>query len=214
MSSDVAISVKGLGKCFQVYAHPRDRLKQFVMPRIQHKLGRPVKQYFREFWALKDISLELKRGEAVGIIGRNGCGKSTLLQVICGTLQPTRGDVQVKGRIAALLELGSGFNPEFSGRENVFMNSAVLGLSRQETEERFDSIAAFADIGNVDPDILVIDEALAVGDELFQRKCFSRIEEIRANGATILFVSHSGAQIVQISDRVFGQKSGYSSADY
>lgn len=226
MSSETAISVSGLGKCFHVYANPRDRLKQFVMPRIQRRLGRSTKQYFKEFWALRDVSLDLKRGEAVGIIGRNGCGKSTLLQIICGTLQPTHGDVQVKGRIAALLELGSGFNPEFSGRENVFMNSAVLGLSRQETEERFDSIASFADIGdfieqpvktyssgmmvrlafavaiNVDPDILVIDEALAVGDELFQRKCFSRIEEIRANGATILFVSHSGAQIVQISDRV------------
>jgi len=183
------------------------------------------KQYFREFWALRDVSFEIKKGETVGIIGRNGSGKSTILQIICGTLNSTSGSVKTKGRIAALLELGSGFNPEFTGRENVYMNAAVLGLNNIEIDARFDEIADFADIGefieqpvktyssgmqvrlafavaiNVDPEILIVDEALSVGDELFQRKCFSRIEKIRASGATILFVSHSGSTIVDLCDR-------------
>ena len=161
----------------------------------------------------------------VGIVGRNGSGKSTLLQIICGTLTPTSGSIETNGRIAALLELGSGFNPEFSGRENAYMNAALLGLSMKEVYKRFDNIAAFADIGefieqpvktyssgmvmrlafavaiNADPEILVVDEALSVGDERFQRKCFSRIEAIRASGATILFVSHSGGVIVELCDR-------------
>ncbi|MDF0606828.1 ABC transporter ATP-binding protein [Neisseriaceae bacterium TC5R-5] len=225
MSSEIAISVENLSKCYQIYEQPRDRLKQFVMPRLQRMARQTPKQYFREFWALKDVSFQVKKGETVGIIGRNGSGKSTLLQMICGTLNPTSGSITTNGRIAALLELGSGFNPEFTGRENVYMNGAVLGLSHEEIDQRFDKIAAFAEIGdfieqpvktyssgmmvrlafavaiNVDPDILIVDEALSVGDELFQRKCFSRIEAIRANGATILFVSHSGAQIVELCDR-------------
>ena len=131
-SNDIAISVSNLSKCYQIYDSPRDRLKQFVAPRLQIIAGRPPKQYFREFWALKDVSFEIKKGETVGIIGRNGSGKSTLLQMICGTLNPTSGSIQTNGRIAALLELGSGFNPEFTGRENVYMNAAVLGLSREE----------------------------------------------------------------------------------
>jgi lipopolysaccharide transport system ATP-binding protein len=224
-SNDIAIRVENLSKRYEIYANPRDRLKQFVMPRLQRLAGREPKQYFREFWALKDVSFEIKKGETVGIIGRNGSGKSTLLQMICGTLNPTSGSIQTNGRIAALLELGSGFNPEFTGRENVYLNASVLGLSNAEIDARFDAIAAFAEIGdfieqpvktyssgmmvrlafavaiNVDPEILIVDEALSVGDELFQRKCFSRIEAIRACGATILFVSHSGGQIVELCDR-------------
>jgi len=223
--TDIAIKVNNLRKCYQIYDTPRDRLKQFVIPRLQKLSRQSPKQYFREFWALKDVSFEIKKGETVGIIGRNGSGKSTLLQMICGTLTPTSGSVQTNGRIAALLELGSGFNPEFSGRENVYMNASVLGLSNEEIDKRFDDIVVFADIGdfieqpvktyssgmmvrlafavaiNVDPEILIVDEALSVGDELFQRKCFSRIEAIRANGATILFVSHSGGTIIELCDR-------------
>lgn len=224
-SSDIAIRVSQLSKRYEIYATPRNRLKQFILPPLQSLFGAPTGQYFQEFWALKDVSFEVKKGETVGIIGRNGSGKSTLLQMICGTLHPTSGSIQTQGRVAALLELGAGFNPEFTGRENVYMNAAVLGLSNEEIDARFDAIAAFADIGqfieqptktyssgmmvrlafavaiNVDPEILIVDEALSVGDELFQRKCFSRIEAIRANGATILFVSHSGSTIVELCDR-------------
>lgn len=217
MSSDGAIVVENLGKCYHIYDKPRDRLIQM--------LSTGHRQYYREFWALRNVSFTIRKGETVGIVGKNGSGKSTLLQLICGTLTPTAGDVRINGRIAALLELGSGFNPEFTGRENVFLNAAVLGLSKRQTMDRFDAIAAFADIGdfidqpvktyssgmqvrlafsvaiNVDPEILVVDEALSVGDELFQRKCYSRIESIRAQGATILFVSHSGSTVVDLCDR-------------
>ncbi len=213
---DVAISVRDLSKCFQIYDKPRDRLLQMFV--------RGHKKFYREFWALKNVSFDIRRGETVGIVGRNGSGKSTLLQVICGTLNPTSGSVTTHGRIAALLELGSGFNPEFTGRENVYLNASVLGLSDAEIDARYDEIVAFAGIGdfisqpvktyssgmlvrlafavaiNVDPEILVVDEALSVGDELFQRKCFARIEAIRAKGATILFVSHSGSTIVDLCD--------------
>ena len=212
------ISVRNIGKMYRLFDQPKDRLKEQLLWRFG-------KRYSREFWALKDISFEVKKGETVGLIGRNGSGKSTLLQVICGTLTPTHGTIETRGRIAALLELGSGFNPEFTGRENVYMNAAVLGLSKKEIDARFDDIATFADIGdfieqpvktyssgmvvrlafsvaiNVDPEILVVDEALSVGDELFQRKCFSRIEAIKSSGATILFVSHSGATIIELCDR-------------
>ncbi|WLD65985.1 MULTISPECIES: ABC transporter ATP-binding protein [Pseudomonas] len=217
MCSDFAIRVSAVSKCFHVYDTPRDRFFQMFNGRR--------KQYFREFWALREISFAVRKGETVGIVGRNGSGKSTLLQIICGTLAPSSGDVYTSGRVAALLELGSGFNPDFSGRENVYMNAAVLGLSREETDSRFSDIEAFAEIGSfidqpvknyssgmmvrlafavaihVDPQILIIDEALSVGDELFQRKCFARIEAIKANGATILFVSHSGSAIVELCDR-------------
>ena len=232
MSSEISIKVENLSKCYQIYAQPRDRLKQFVLPRLQSIAGKSPKQYFREFLALKNVSFEIKKGETVGIIGRNGSGKSTLLQMICGTLNPTGGSIQTNGRIAALLELGSGFNPEFTGRENVFLNAAVLGLSLGETKSRYDEIVAFADIGdfldqpvktyssgmavrlafavaiNVDPQILVVDEALSVGDELFQRKCFSRIEAIKKNGATILFVSHAGSTIVELCDHAILMDAG------
>lgn len=226
MSSDKnIIRVDGLGKCYEIYNRPQDRLKQSILPRIRALAGRAPKYYYREFWALKNVSFEVGRGQTVGIIGRNGSGKSTLLQIICGTLTPSTGLVETHGRVAALLELGAGFNPEFTGRENVYMNAAVLGLTKEEIDARFDDISAFADIGdfieqpvkhyssgmyarlafavaiNVDPDILVVDEALAVGDEPFQRKCFARINKIKDDGATILFVSHSGGTIINLCDR-------------
>ena len=224
-SSEIAIQVQHLSKIYSIYKRPQDRLKQSVIPRLQQLVGRRPSRYYREFWALRNISFEVHKGETVGVIGRNGSGKSTLLQLICGTLTPTSGTVNTQGRIAALLELGSGFNPEFSGRENVYLNGTILGLSREELDARFDDIASFADIGDfieqpvkiyssgmvvrlafavqamVDPDILIVDEALAVGDEKFQRKCFARIEELKSKGTSILFVSHSGAQIIELCEK-------------
>lgn len=220
-SSDTTIRVQSLSKCYQIYDAPRDRLKQFVVPRVQRLLGRPPKQYFREFWALKDVSFEVKKGETVGIIGRNGSGKSTLLQLICGTLAPTNGSVETKGRIAALLELGSGFNPEFTGRENVYMNASILGLSEAEIDAKYDEILAFADIGefidrpvkqyssgmyvrlafaviaHVNADILVIDEALSVGDAFFVQKCMRFLRQFMETG-TVLFVSHDTGAILNL----------------
>lgn len=232
MEDPPAIRVRDLSKHYLIYERPEDRLKQMLVPRLQRALGREPRRYYRDFAALQGVSFEVQRGETVGIIGRNGSGKSTLLQMICGTLRPTGGSVEVNGRIAALLELGAGFNPEFTGRENVFLNAAILGLSRAEVEDRFDAIAAFADIGqfierpvktyssgmfvrlafataiNVDPDILVVDEALAVGDEAFQRKCFARIEQIQEKGATVLFVSHGVQSIVQLCSRAMLMEGG------
>ena len=224
-SNEIAISVSNLSKCFQIYESPRDRLKQFFAPRL-HKLGgKAPKQYFREFWALKDVSFEIKKGETVGIIGRNGSGKSTLLQMICGTLNPTSGSIQVNGRVAALLELGSGFSPEFTGRENVYMNAFILGLNNQEINARFNDIVTFADIGDfidqpvktyssgmmvrlafaviahVEADILVIDEALAVGDVFFQQKCMRYLRNLQSNGGTVIFVSHDISAVVSLCNR-------------
>lgn len=221
MSSDnFAVRVQQLGKCYEIYANPRDRLKQFLLPRAQGLLGRPAARYFREFWALQDVSFDVRPGETVGIIGRNGSGKSTLLQMICGTLSPTRGSVQTRGRVAALLELGSGFNPDFTGRENVYLNATVLGLSQQEIEARLADIIDFADIGSfidqpvktyssgmvvrlafavqsqIEPDILIVDEALSVGDAKFQAKCFDRLKKLKERGTSILLVTHSSEQIV------------------
>lgn len=231
-SNEIAIKVQNLSKCYQIYDNPRDRLKQFVAPRLQRLTWQHPKQYFREFWALKDVSFEVKKGETVGIIGRNGAGKSTLLQMICGTLTPTNGSVETNGRIAALLELGSGFNPEFTGRENVYMNAAVLGLSKEEIDNRFDDIAAFADIRQfmeqpvktyssgmvarlafsvavqVDPDVLVVDEALSVGDMAFQEKSFTRMKRIRDAGTAILFVSHSTSAVRNFCDRAMWLDTG------
>lgn len=218
MSSEIAIKVVNLSKCYQIYSQPHDRLKQSIYPRLQKLIGKQPQQYFREFWALDNVSFEIKKGETVGIIGRNGSGKSTLLQMICGTLNPTSGSIETHGRIAALLELGSGFNPEFTGRENVYMNAAVLGLSKEEIDIRFDAIIAFADIGDfieqpvktyssgmmvrlafaviahVDADILVIDEALAVGDAFFTQKCMRFLRAFMKIG-TVLFVSHDTASV-------------------
>jgi len=231
MSSEIAIKVEGLSKCYQIYDQPRDRLKQFILPRLQRSLGLSPKQYYREFWALKDVTFEVKKGETVGIIGRNGGGKSTLLQMICGTLSPTSGSIQTNGRIAALLELGSGFNPEFTGRENVYMNGAVLGLSKHEIDARFDDIAAFADIGDfieqpvktyssgmmvrlafaviahVDADILVVDEALAVGDAFFTQKCMRFLRNFMQTG-TVLFVSHDTGSIRSLCNRAIWLEKG------
>ncbi len=224
-AQDLAISVRGISKLYQIYDSPGHRLRQFIMPRIRRIFGLPVRSYFREFHALHDVSLEVARGEVVGIVGKNGSGKSTLLQIVCGTLSPTDGQIETYGRVSALLELGSGFNPEFTGRDNVYMNAALLGIPAEQLGPKLDDILEFAGIGdfidqpiktyssgmvlrlafavaiNVDPDILVVDEALAVGDEAFQRKCFSRIEELKRGGRTILFVSHSAGSVIEFCDR-------------
>lgn len=227
MSAQVepVIDVRGISKCYRIYPRSSDRLRQFLLPQLRRALALPQQNYFREFWALRDIALQVRQGETVGIVGRNGSGKSTLLQLICGTLSPERGEIVTRGRISALLELGSGFNPEFSGAENVRLYGAVLGLSSAELESKYKDILAFAGIGDfidqplrtyssgmsmrlafavavsVDPQILIVDEALAVGDELFQRKCYARIRHMRDNGASILFVSHSGGQVIELCDR-------------
>ncbi len=216
MSSEIAIKVENLSKCYHIYDKPRDRLAQMFF------WGR--KKFYREFWALKDVSFEIKKGETVGIIGRNGSGKSTLLQLICGTLAQTSGTISTQGRVAALLELGSGFNPEFTGRENVYMNASILGLSPEEIDSRFADIATFADIGeyidqpvktyssgmyvrlafaviaHVDADILVIDEALAVGDAVFTQKCMRYIRDFRKRG-TLLFVSHDMNSVLNLCEK-------------
>ncbi|PLC52483.1 ABC transporter ATP-binding protein [Pollutimonas nitritireducens] len=230
-SNDIAVRAQNIGKCYQIYDAPRDRLKQFVMPRLQRMVGGESKPYFREFRALDDVSFEIKKGETVGIIGRNGSGKSTLLQIICGTLTPTTGVVETRGRIAALLELGSGFNQEFTGRENVYMYAAVLGLGKKEIGERFDAIVDFADIGefidqpvktyssgmivrlafaviaHVDADILIIDEALAVGDAFFVQKCMRFLRNFMKTG-TILFVSHDTSAIKSLCNRAVWLEKG------
>lgn len=222
---NIAISVRSLRKVYQIYERPVDRLKQLVF-------GRTGARHYREFVALEDVSFELRRGEVLGLVGRNGAGKSTLLQAICGTLTPTAGSVTVNGRIAALLELGAGFNPEFSGRENIYLNAAVLGLSRAQIDERYDAIVAFADIPgfidqpvktyssgmyvrlafaiatSVDPDILIVDEALSVGDGAFSRKSFDRIMQLKEGGATILFCSHSTYQVEALCSRALWMERG------
>jgi len=233
MSSDqIAIRVKGLSKCYQIYDRPEDRLKQSIVPRLQRIFSLQTTQYFREFWALKEISFEVNKGETIGVIGRNGCGKSTLLQIICGTLTPTSGTVETYGRVAALLELGSGFNLEFTGRENVYMNAAVLGLSTRDIDARFDDISAFADIGqfieqpvktyssgmmlrlafaviaHVDADILVIDEALAVGDAFFTQKCMRFLRNFMKTG-TVLFVSHDTGAVINLCNRAILLSEGH-----
>lgn len=228
-----AIRVHNLSKCYEIYPQPHDRLKQSIYPRLQRFIGKPPKRYFSEFWALRDVSFEVKKGETIGIIGRNGSGKSTLLQMICGTLTPTSGSIHTCGRIGALLELGSGFNAEFTGRENVYMNAAVLGLSREETEACFDDIIAFADIGDfieqpvkmyssgmmvrlafavqaqISPAILIVDEALAVGDAKFQAKCFERLRKLKDTGTSILLVTHSSEQIVTHCTRALLLENGH-----
>lgn len=233
MSSDIVIHVENVSKCYYIFDQPSDRLKQFIYPKFQRILGQLPTNYYKEFWALKDISLEIRKGETIGIVGRNGSGKSTLLQIICGTLYPTSGTIQTQGRIAALLELGSGFNPEFTGRENTYLNGAVLGLSKEEIDLRFDDIAAFADIGDfieqpvktyssgmmvrlafaviahVNADILIIDEALAVGDSFFSQKCMRFLRNFMDLGTT-LFVSHDSAAVKNLCTRAIWLSRGTS----
>lgn len=230
MSSEAVIRVSELAKVYPMYARPHHRLLELL-------LGMRDGRWRREYQALRGLSFQVQRGESVGILGRNGAGKSTLLQILCGILQPSSGSASVSGRVAGLLELGAGFNPEFTGRENVFLNGTVLGLSRAEVVERFDAIVGFAEIGrfidepvrtyssgmfvrlafavaiHVDPEVLIVDEALSVGDEAFQRKCFARIEALRQRGTTLLFVSHSAGTVIDLCDRALWLDEGELMAD-
>jgi len=225
----VALRVEKVSKQYRIYERPGDRLKE--------SLSRGLLRRHKEFWALRDVEFEIEAGTTVGIIGPNGCGKSTLLQIISGTLAPTHGDVWHEGRIAALLELGAGFDPEFTGVENVYMNAGLLGLSRRETDALFPAIERFAEIGpflyqpvktyssgmyvrlafaiaaSVEPDILIIDEALAVGDAVFQHRCLRRINELHERGATVLFVSHDAAAVRALCSRAIMLRAGCLIAD-
>lgn len=221
---ELSIRVKNLGKCYYLYNKPQDRLKQIILG------GK--KSYLHEFWALHDINFEVNKGESLGIIGRNGSGKSTLLQILCKTLSPTTGKIEVNGRIAALLELGAGFNPEFTGKENVYLNGAILGFSQSKMDELYEEIVSFADIGTfidqpiktyssgmfvrlafavqacLSPDILIIDEALSVGDVFFQQKCAKQMQRLRERGTTLIFVSHDMSTVRDLCDKAIYLKSG------
>ena len=225
--ANTVIQCTNLGKCYQIYDNPKARLKQ--------ALWRGRKQYYKEFWALRNINFTVERGESLGIIGRNGSGKSTLLQLICGTLSPTEGKVHSQGRIAALLELGSGFNPEFTGIENIYLNASMLGLSQNETDERLDNILGFADIGDfihqpvktyssgmavrlafavmahINAEILIIDEALSVGDAFFTQKCMRFINRFREDNC-LLFVSHDPGSVSALCSKSIILKKGHLSA--
>lgn len=214
--AETAISVNGLSKFFEIYEKPSHRLLQMLL--------RGRKQYYRPFWALSDVSFEVAKGECVGVIGRNGAGKSTLLQIVTGTLAPSAGEVRANGRVAALLELGSGFNPEFTGRENVYLNASILGLSKREIDAKYGEIVAFADIGefidqpvksyssgmalrlafavvaHVDADVLIVDEALSVGDAFFTQKCMRFLRTFMQKH-TVLFVSHDVAAVNSLCNR-------------
>lgn len=216
--NQVVIKAQDITKCYETYSKPIDRLWQSL-------LGSDKKRYYQEFWALKGVDLEVRKGETVGIVGKNGSGKSTLLQIIAGILQPTDGSVETKGRISALLELGAGFNPEFTGMENARLNASIMGLSREEFHQKLPDIVDFCGLGdflhrpvktyssgmfvrlafavaiNMNPDILIIDEALAVGDVRFQRKCFRRLDALKESGVSILFVTHSTDSIIKYCDR-------------
>jgi len=224
-----ALRIEKVSKQYRIYERPGDRLKE--------SLTRGLLRRHQEFWALRDVDFEIESGTTVGIVGPNGCGKSTLLQIIAGTLAPTHGDVWHEGRIAALLELGAGFDPEFTGVENVYMNASLLGLTRRETDALFPAIERFAEIGpflfqpvktyssgmyvrlafaiaaSVEPDILIIDEALAVGDAVFQHRCLRRINELHERGATVLFVSHDAAAVRALCSRAILLKAGSVIAD-
>jgi lipopolysaccharide transport system ATP-binding protein len=212
-----AVEFDRVSKSYSIYASPGDRLRELAS--FQRK------SFHRDFWALRDISFEIKRGETFCIVGQNGSGKSTLLQMVAGILRPAAGTVVVNGRVSALLELGAGFNPEFSGRDNVYLNGAILGLSNKQIDQRYRDIEEFAEIGdfihqpvktyssgmvvrlafavaiNVDPEVLLVDEALAVGDLYFRHRCMRKVHELRARGVTILFVSHSAGDVKAIGDR-------------
>ena len=237
MSSDpVVLKVDGVSKHYQIYGSPQERLKDALFSRAVRVVGGRGKSYGRQFSALKDVSFEIRKGETVGIIGRNGSGKSTLLQLLSGTLAPSEGHILIDGRVAALLELGAGFNPDFTGRENVFFNGALLGLSDEQLRSKYDSIVEFADIGefieqpvktyssgmfvrlafavivHVEADILVIDEALSVGDAFFVQKCMRFLRSFMQNG-TVVFVSHDTAAVINLCDRVVWLSHGQIVAD-
>ncbi|MDX1959907.1 MAG: ABC transporter ATP-binding protein [Leptospiraceae bacterium] len=226
MENSPIISVKNISKIYNIYDKPEDRLKQATIAKINGK------KYFREFVALKDINFEIFKGESIGLIGRNGAGKSTLLQIIAGTLTPTTGAVFLEGRVNALLELGSGFNPEFTGIENVYLNGTILGLTKTEIDNKLEQILSFADIGDfvyqpvktyssgmsvrlafavqvfLDPDILIVDEALSVGDVFFQRKCHKVIQQILDKGTSLIFVTHDTHTVVQYCQKTVFLKEG------
>jgi ABC-type polysaccharide/polyol phosphate transport system ATPase subunit len=216
MEEKIVISIRNLNKSYPIFENHQARLKELLL------FGK--KSFHKNFFALKDLSLDIIKGECIGIIGRNGSGKSTLLQIICGTVAPSSGIVEINGIVSALLELGSGFNPDFTGKENIYMNGKILGLSKDQIDERYDDIISFADIGefinqplktyssgmqvrlafaiavSIEPDILVIDEALAVGDDSFKRRCYQKIEDFKNQKKTILFVSHDLKQVLSICD--------------
>ena len=213
-----AIEFQNVSKSYAIYETPGDRLKELVLPRRF--------RFHRDFWALQDVSFEIRKGETFCVVGENGSGKSTLLQIVARILHPTSGVVDVNGRVSALLELGAGFNPEFTGRDNVYLNGSILGLSTRQIDQRYRDIEEFAEIGdfinqpvktyssgmivrlafavaiNVDPEILLVDEALAVGDIYFRQRCMRKVHELRTRGITILFVSHAMGDVKAIGDRV------------
>lgn len=226
---EIAVKVNNVSKLYKLYNKPSDRLKD--------SLGLTKKQCYTEHFALDNISFEVKKGESVGIIGTNGAGKSTILKIITGVLNPTAGNVEVNGRISALLELGAGFNQEYTGIENVYLNGTMIGFTKEEIDARLDDILAFADIGdfinqpvktyssgmfvrlafavaiNIDPEILIVDEALAVGDVFFQSKCYHKFEEFKKQGKTILFVSHDLGSISKYCDRAILLNKGHKVAE-
>lgn len=235
------ISVSSISKTYRIWRKPSSRLMVPLMHRLAsvvpndsfgRYINRCVEKQFEDFAALKSVNFNLLKGESIGIVGRNGSGKSTLLKIITGVLQPSSGRIRRKGRIAALLELGSGFDPNLPGIENIYMNASLLGVSRSEVDKKLESIVGFADIGDfinhpvkkyssgmkmrlafavttcLEPDVLIIDEALAVGDDSFKRKCYSRIEELKKRGCSLLFVSHSSSLVVQLCDRALLLESG------
>ena len=223
LSKENAVEIESVGKCYKIYKKPKDKLKEIVLPWKN--------RYYEEFWALKDINVEIKKGEQLSIIGRNGSGKSTLLQLICGTIEASEGIIQKQGKIAALLELGSGFNPEFTGIENIYLNAAIFGISKKQIEQKLDSILGFADIGefvhqkvktyssgmqvrlafaviaHLDAEIMICDEALAVGDAVFTQKCMRFINNFKATG-TLIFVSHDMASVAAITEKCLWLKNG------
>ncbi|MCF8041452.1 MAG: ABC transporter ATP-binding protein [Desulfarculaceae bacterium] len=215
------VEALGVGKCYTIYQRPADRLKQAVIPRLRRALGLAPRAYYHPFWALTDVSLQVERGQCLGVLGRNGSGKSTLLQILAGTLSPTTGQVRASGRVTAILELGAGFNPMFTGRENLQLTASIMGLSRRELEQRYEDIVAFADIGDfmeqpvwtyssgmyvrlafavsacVEPEVFIVDEALAVGDVRFQAKCFRRLDDLLAKGCAVILVTHDPEQVTR-----------------
>lgn len=232
MSSEIAIKVEGLSKSYNIYNKPSDRLKQFILTNAHKLIGKHTRKYYKEFWSLKDVTFEVRKGESVGILGRNGSGKSTLLQIISRTLAQTTGSVYINGRVSALLELGAGFNPEFTGRENVYLNLTLHGFSEEQIKNKFDDIAEFADIGefierevktyssgmyarlafaaaiHTEPEVLIVDEILAVGDSLFQQKCINRLYQMLDDGVSLLMVSHDAYQVRSLCKRAILLREG------